>query len=197
MSGRTPASFIVAVKLLAFAAALADAAKDADPLLMPDHVVDHLGQQDRLAHARASEQARLAAALQRHEHVDDLDPGRENFRPGGTPGQLRRSPVNGAPLDIFWRLLPVDGVSENIEHPGQNPLAHRRFQRPARIDHRLAPGQALGGGQRNSAHPVGVELDQHLDGDLPVLGLQHGVDGRQASVESDIHHAAAHRDDHA
>ena len=71
---RQHAGFLhVAVKLLAFAAALADAAEDADALLVPDHVVDHLGEQHRLAHARAAEQPRLAAALERHQHVDDLD----------------------------------------------------------------------------------------------------------------------------
>ena len=49
------------------------------PFVVPDHVVDHLGEQHRLAHAGAAEQARLAAALQRNQHVDDLDAGLENF----------------------------------------------------------------------------------------------------------------------
>jgi hypothetical protein len=64
----------LAVELLAFATPLADAAEKADALVMPDHVVDHFGEQHRLAHARPAEQPRLAAALQRHEHINDLDP---------------------------------------------------------------------------------------------------------------------------
>lgn len=47
-----PGGFHVAVKLLAFAAAFADAAKDADTFLVADHVVDHFRKQHRLAYAR-------------------------------------------------------------------------------------------------------------------------------------------------
>ena len=88
----------LAVELLAFAAALADAAENAHALVVPDHVVDHLGEQHRLAHARAAEQPRLAAALQRHEHVDDLDARFEDLRLGGAPRQRRRCAMHGAPL---------------------------------------------------------------------------------------------------
>ena len=103
---RQHAGFLhVAVKLLAFAAAFADAAEDAHALLMPDHVVDHFGEQHRLAHARAAEKSRLAAALQRHEHVDDLDARFEDFRLGGTLRQRRRRPMHRAPLDIGQRRL--------------------------------------------------------------------------------------------
>ncbi len=44
-----------AIELFAFAAALADPAENAHPFLMPDHVVDHLREQHRLADARAAE----------------------------------------------------------------------------------------------------------------------------------------------
>ena len=47
--------FHLAVKFFAFATAFADAAKNADALLVPDHVVDHFGEQNRLAHARTTE----------------------------------------------------------------------------------------------------------------------------------------------
>ena len=101
---RQHAGFLhVAVKLLAFAAAFADAAENAHALLVPDHVVDHLGEQHRLAHARAAEQPRLAAALQRHEHVDDLDARLEDFGLGGTSRQRRRGSMHRAPLDIGQR----------------------------------------------------------------------------------------------
>ena len=75
----------LAVKLLALAAAFADAAEQADALVVADHVVDHLGEQHRLAHARPAEQARLAAALQRQQHVDHLDARLEDLGPGGAP----------------------------------------------------------------------------------------------------------------
>ncbi len=98
---RQHAGFLhVAVKLLAFATAFADAAKNAHALVMPDHVVNHFGEQHRLAHARAAEQARLAAALQRHQHIDDLDARLKDFGLGGTSGQRRWSSMDGAPLNV-------------------------------------------------------------------------------------------------
>lgn len=42
--------------------------------LIPSHVVNHFGEQYRLAHARPAEQSRLAATFERHEHIDDFDP---------------------------------------------------------------------------------------------------------------------------
>jgi len=44
---------------------------------MPDHVVDHFGEQHGFDHPGPAEQSRLAAAFQRHEHINDLDAGLE------------------------------------------------------------------------------------------------------------------------
>jgi hypothetical protein len=52
--------------------------------VVPDHVVDQLSEQHRLAHAGTAEQARFAAALERHQHIDGLDPRLEDLRFGGT-----------------------------------------------------------------------------------------------------------------
>ena len=90
----------IAVKLLAFAASFADSAKDAYARVVSDHVVDYFGEQHRLAHARPAEQSRLAAALQRHQDIDDFYSGFEDFRLGGTPVQWWRSPMHRTPLDI-------------------------------------------------------------------------------------------------
>ena len=117
----------VAVKLLAFPAALADAAEYADAFLMPDHVVDHFGEQHRLAHARSAEKPGLAAALQRHQDIDDLDSRFEDFGFRGTPGQRRRIPVHGSPFDIRQRSSAVDRVAEHVEHPRENRFAHGRL----------------------------------------------------------------------
>ncbi len=126
MFGSTPACFHVAVKLLAFAAAFADAAEDAHPLVMPDHVVDHLGEQHGLAHTRAAEQTGLAAALQRRQHIDDLDAGLEDLGLGGTPRQGRRGAMHAAPFDIGRRRQTVDDIAEDIEHAREYRIAHRR-----------------------------------------------------------------------
>ena len=70
----------VAVQLFAFTAALADPAENADALPMADHVVNHFGEEHCLAHAGSAKQARLSAALQRHQDIDGFDAGLEDFR---------------------------------------------------------------------------------------------------------------------
>ena len=135
MFGSTPASFMSLIEFFAFTASFADPAKDAHALLVLDHVVNHFGEQYRLADTRPAEQARFAAALERHQHIDDLDPRFEDFGFGGTPRQRRRGAMDGAPLDIRRRRLAVDGVAENVEHSRENSFADRSLQRPARIFH--------------------------------------------------------------
>ena len=61
----------------------------------------------------------------------------------------------------------VDGVAKHVEHARENPFAHRRFQRPARVLHRHAAGETLRGRQRNPAHVMRIALRQHFDDDLP------------------------------
>ena len=87
------------VELLALPTPLADATEDADALVVPDHVVDHFGEQHGLADPGAAEEPRLSTALEWHEHVDDLDSRLEDLGLGGTARERRRGSMNGAPLD--------------------------------------------------------------------------------------------------
>ncbi len=98
------------------------------------------------------------------------------------------------PLDIFWRRLAVDGVTEHVEHARENSLANRRLQWPARVFQRHAASEALGWGQRDSTHAMRVELSQHFDGNPPLLRVQQRVDGRQMGIESDIDDTPTYRD---
>ena len=147
-----------AVKFLAFPASLADPAENADTLLVLDHVVNHFGEQYRLAHSRPAEQTRFAAALERHQHIDGLDARLEDLGLGGTPFQGGRVLMHRAPLHIRRRRLTVDGVAEDVEHSRENSLADRRLQRTARVLHGAAADQAFGRSQRDSTHAVRIEL---------------------------------------
>jgi hypothetical protein len=73
------------MQFLAFTAAFTDPAKNADALLVLDHVVNHFGEQNRLADPGPAEQARFAATLDRHQHIDDLDPCLKDLRFSGAP----------------------------------------------------------------------------------------------------------------
>ncbi len=190
--------FHIVVKFLPFAATFAYAAKHAHSLVMPDHVVDHLGEQHGFAHARPSKQTRFAAAFQRHQHIDDLDARLEDLGLGGTPCQRRRVPMNAAPVDPGRRRLAVNGIAEDIKHAPENSLADGRLQRPARVFYRAAAGEALGGGQRNPAHAMRVKLGRDLDGNSALLSrTQQRINGRQLIIEPHIHDTAAHRNDYS
>lgn len=186
-----PGRLHVTVKLLPLPAALADAAEDADPGMLPHHVVDHLGEQHRLAHPGPAEQPGLATALQGHQHVDHLDAGLEDLGAGRAMGQGGRGAMHAAPLHLGGRQ-PVDGMAEHVEHPRQYGLAHRGQQGTAAILHRHATGQPLSRGEGNTSHPMSIQLAEHFDGHSPVRPrLQQGMDGRERGGKTDIDDAAA------
>src|SRR5574340_331097 len=93
----------LAVKFLSLAAALAYPAKNTHTLMLSGHVEDHFSEQYRLTNASPAEQTRLAAAFQRHQHIDDFDTRFENLGFGDTSRQRRRRTMNGAPLYPFRR----------------------------------------------------------------------------------------------
>ena len=69
-------------EVVPLAGPLADAGEDRVAAVLHGHVVDELLDDDRLAHARAAEEADLAALEERLDEVDDLDPGLEHLEPG-------------------------------------------------------------------------------------------------------------------
>jgi hypothetical protein len=169
--------------------------KDAHAFLPPNHVVDHFGEQHRLAHAGSAEEARLTATFQRREDIDDLDARLEDFGPSGTPRQGRRSSMYGTPLDRLQGRPAVDDVSKNVEHPREHFIADGRLQRPACVVDRHPTSETLGGGQCDPAYSMSVELSKNFDGDRPLLRMQQRVDRGQIRIELDIHDTAAYRDD--
>ena len=106
--------------------------------------------------------------------------------------------MHRTPLDIRRCRLPVNGVAEHVKHPRENGLAHRRFQRPARVREHHAARQPLRGRQRNPAHMPRIALRQHFDDNFVFSArTQHRVNRRQWPIKSHIHNAAAHRGDRA
>ena len=77
------------VELLPFTGPLAHTSEDARPLVLQRDVVDQLGDDDCLAHARAAEEADLTAPQDRAEEVYDLDAGYELLGLGGETRKIR------------------------------------------------------------------------------------------------------------
>ena len=166
-------------EVVAFPRALPDAGEDRVPAVLRGDVVDELLDDDGLAHARAAEQPRLAAAHVRAEKVDDLDPRLEDLRLGlqlakGTPGRWM-----GMRASARHRSLAVHGLSQQVEHPAEHLLADRHGDGGAGVDDGAAAGDAVRGVQRHRAHPVAAEVLLHLahQARLPAADLRVDQEG--------------------
>ncbi len=109
-----------AVELRAFAGALAHAGEHRVAVVELGDGVDQLLDDDRLAHARAAEDAGLAALGERRDQVDDLDAGLENFDAG--PSGLRTSGAGrwmGYVISVLAAGRPSIGVAQHVEDAAQ------------------------------------------------------------------------------
>ena len=146
--------FHVVIEFPAFATAFTNTAKDADAFMLPNHVVDHLGEQHGLAHARSAKQACLTAAFQGHQHIDDLDACLEDFGLGRSSRQRRRRPMHRAPLDIRQGRSTVDRRCQRHRTSAKESISHRCLQRPTGVLHGHTRARALSGRQRVPARDV-------------------------------------------
>ena len=186
----------VAVQLLTFATAFANATKNADTFLVTHHVVDEFREQHRLADARAAEQPGLAPTLEREQDIDGLDSSLKHFGLGGTSGQRRGWLMYGTPVHIGESGTAIDGPAEDVEHVREHVVPHGYFQWTARVLDEHAPGEALRGREGDPTHRLCVTLDQHLDDDRRVaISTEYRMDRRQGPVETDVDDTAAHGHD--
>ena len=88
-------------EVVALAGALADAGEHREAAVLGRDVVDQLLDDDGLAHARAAEQADLAALQERLDQVDDLDAGLEHLLAGRLLVERRRLAMDRR--DAPWR----------------------------------------------------------------------------------------------
>ena len=149
-------------EVVALAGALADAGEHRHAAVLLGDVVDQLLDQHRLAEAGAAEQADLAAAHERRDQVDDLDPGLEDLRLRGELAELRRVAVDRPALCVGRPVLLVDGLAEHVPEPPERHVAHRHADRRAGVDDVDAARQAVGRVHCHCAHAVVAEVLLHL-----------------------------------
>ncbi len=181
-------------QVVALAAALAHAREDRIALMELGDVIDQFLDDDGLAHARAAEDARLAALGEGGHQVDHLDAGLEYAGLGRLLDKAGRWPVDGV-LDVCHHSRTrVEGLTEDVEQPAQRLLAHRHHDRRAGVDHVHAAAQPVGAGHGHSPHAAVAKLlldlaDQHT---AVILGDFDGVVylRQLAWGELGIHHRA-------
>src|SRR5690606_20038439 len=119
--------------------------------MMGYDIVNHLGNEYGLADTGAAKEARLAATLERAQHVDHLDAGFDDLRPGYLARQRHRRGMNRAPLCAFQLWLAIDGLAKDVEDASQDALANGDLQPVTERPHLIAAGEALRRRQANGA----------------------------------------------
>ena len=76
---QNPGLLYLPVDLLGLPGALANAAENADTLVLTDDIIDEFRDEHGLAHPGPTEEPRLAATLQGGEQVQGLDPCLQNL----------------------------------------------------------------------------------------------------------------------
>ena len=179
----------LAPELGAFAGALAHAGEDGVAAVLGRDVADQLGDDDRLADAGAAEDAGLAALGEGGDQVDDLDAGLEDLDRGRLVLEARRRPVDRILGRRVDRPGLVDRLADDVEDAAERLRADRDGDRAARVLHRRAAAEAVGGAHGDGAHRVVAEVRLRLQGeDAAVVPghLERVVDLRQ-QVRRELH----------
>src|SRR4051812_22795328 len=194
-------------EVVALTGALADAREHRGTTEVLGDALDHLLDEHGLAHARAAEQADLAADHVGGEQVEHLDAGLQHLRAALELVERGRLAVDAPQLAGDLQVGVVEALAERVEHVALDLVADRDRERSAEVGDLLAADQAVGGLHGDGAHQVVAEvlgdlqreraldladLDGHLErvvqlGDLAPRELD--VDDRTG----DAHDAAGHR----
>src|SRR5690625_1675747 len=182
----------VANELLCLAGSFSYPAEEAHAAVPRRHVVDELGDEDRLPYAGATEQAGLAAPLHGREEVDRLDSGWQDFRGDRLPFEWHGWLQQWTTAHSLHFARSVDGLAEDVEHPAQHSRAHGDMQRLTRVRYLITPGHAGGGGKSQTTNRPLVYLAHHLKAH-PALGpgKQQRVESRRLSLEAHVDNPAA------
>ena len=180
------------IEVVALAGSFADARERRITTVLGGDGVDQLLDQNRLAHARAAEQADLAALGERAQEVDDLDAGFEHFGHWLLIFEVRAGPVNRPGLFRLDVPLAVDRFAEHVEQPSQAGLADRNRNRCARVLDGHAADQTVGRRHRDTTHDLVTQVlsdfQRQVDTAFLLIDFEGVVDRRQASRrELDVH----------
>ena len=110
------------IEVIAFAGALAHAGEHGEAGVLHRDVADQFHQGHRLAYARATEQADLAALGDRHDEVDHLDAGFKYLHAGGLIGEVGRLPVDGHAILGGDRAGFVHRLAQHVHDAAQRSL---------------------------------------------------------------------------
>ncbi|SIK16719.1 cellobiose phosphorylase [Mycobacteroides abscessus subsp. abscessus] len=179
-------------QVVAFTGALTHAGEDRGSTEVAGDAVDHLLDQNGLAHTGTTEQRDLATTHVRGQQVDDLQTGLQHL---GTRLELiegRRLAVDRPLLEVAAVARLVQAVAQGIEHVALDSVTDGHRNGVAGADDVHATDQAVGGLHRDGAHQVVTQVLCHLEGQrlghclVGDLGVEGGEE-RRHGVTRELH----------
>jgi len=176
-------------EVIALAGALAYAGEHGVAPVALGDVVDQFHDQHGLAHAGATEEARLAALRVGLEQVDDLDARLEHLGGGVQVLVLGGFTVDGQGHLVADGTALVHGITHHVDDAAQGLGTHGHIDGLAGVGHDLAPHHALGGLHGHAAHAVLAEVLLHFQRHQRAadVGMQRIHDRGKVAVELDVH----------
>src|SRR5262249_6653152 len=145
-------------EVVPFAGPFADAGEDGVAAVGAGDAGDELLEDDGLAETGPAEEARLAAADERGEEVDDFDAGLEDFGLRRQVGEFRRLRVDRPGLLRVHRTAAVDRLAEKVEDAAEGLLADGDLDGGPGVDGGHAAIEAFGGAEGDAADAVAAEV---------------------------------------
>ena len=128
------------IEVVALARALADARKHRQARILLGDVVDELEHVDGLADAGAAEQPHLAALGERHQQIDDLDAGDQQFLSAGLLLEASARAMDRPALACVLTSPRLScGCAEHVHDAPERALADRHRDRRAGVGRPARP----------------------------------------------------------
>src|SRR5690606_18123681 len=164
----------LADEVVALTRALADASEHRDAAVVLRDALDHLLDEDRLADARAAEEADLSTLHVGREEVDRLDARLEHLRLRLELVEVRGLAVDGPALRDLERLTlaEVEDVAGHVEDLALGHVADGNRDGLARVADLLTADHAVGRLERDGANHVVAEVLGDLERDLGRLAAR-------------------------
>ena len=187
------------VEVIALAGSLADFGEYRIAAMGLGDVVDELLDKDRLADARAPEQADLAPLRIRREQVHDLYAGHQNLRFGrllDVGGGRLMDRAAGLHRD---RTSLVDRLADDIHDPPERAGTDRNRYRLAGVGDLLAARQSFRRVHRDAAHGILAEVLRDFEHEARAIVhcFERVEDSRQIALELHVDDGADHLRDAA